>query len=66
MEQEEIYEVERITGKSTDQQTGAPIFRVKWKGYDEESWEPLENLTACADLVRVFEEQQKKSQSLVD
>jgi len=60
--------VEKITGKTTDKETGNLLFRVKWKGYDEETWEPMENLTDCADLVTKFEqaEKTKKSQSLVD
>jgi hypothetical protein len=60
--------VEKITGKTTVKETGNQLFRVKWKGYDEETWEPMENLTDCADLVTKFEqaEKTKKSQSLVE
>jgi hypothetical protein len=29
---------------------------VRWKGYVEETWEPVEALTGCWDMVVEFEE----------
>jgi hypothetical protein len=45
------YEVERII----DRQKG--LYFVKWKGYpdSENTWEPLENLDNCDELIERFE-----------
>ena len=34
-------------------------FLIKWEGYEEETWEPRDNLM-CPDLLAAFEQQQKK------
>jgi hypothetical protein len=64
--QQEEYQVERITDRSTDKETGGTLFKVKWKGYDEETWEPLENLTSCRQYIEEFEASLKKPQMLID
>ena len=46
------YEVEAI--RKMVREDGAAQFLVKWKGYDEETWEPEENLTSCKDLLDEF------------
>ena len=49
------YEVEAI--RKMVREDGAAQFLVKWKGYDEETWEPEENLTSCKDLLDEFLDQ---------
>ena len=53
------YEVERILGKRIED--GRALYRVKWLGYREEesTWEPLEHLEECKDLVLAFDQQQR-------
>jgi len=50
------YEVEKIIGKKQDNRKG-PLYQVKWKGYNEITWEPTENLF-CWNLVADFEQSQ--------
>jgi hypothetical protein len=59
------YEVERILDKKTfndskgKKKKSVVKYLVKWRGYADcdNSWEPLENLVNCPDLVKQFEEQ---------
>ena len=53
-ENEEEYEVEQILDT---REKGRKIeYLIHWKGYrhDEDTWEPLKNLTHCQQLVRQF------------
>lgn len=51
----EMWEVERIAGKKT--LAGETLYLLKWLGVpDEEStWEPLEHLAGCMELVHQYE-----------
>ena len=53
------YEVAEIIGKKRLKRK--IYYLVTWKGYPEEetSWEPLENLKNCKDLVEEFEQARK-------
>lgn len=53
------YEVERILGKRIED--GRALYRIKWTGYTEEesTWEPLEHLEECRDLVLAFDQRPK-------
>lgn len=51
---ENEYVVEKIIDKRIDSQ-GAVFYRVKWEGYNEISWEPLEHLSNCPELIEQFE-----------
>ncbi|KAI1317262.1 hypothetical protein EDD11_008749 [Mortierella claussenii] len=52
----EEYEVEAILGIRDLKAVHGPRFKVKWRGYDDSqnTWEPLENLDNCQDLVKEF------------
>uniref|UniRef100_A0A915ELR0 Chromo domain-containing protein n=1 Tax=Ditylenchus dipsaci TaxID=166011 RepID=A0A915ELR0_9BILA len=53
-----LYEVKKITNKRFA--GGGQIqYKVKWKGYKNETWEPAENLK-CEDLIDSFEESLKR------
>ncbi len=52
-EEEETFEVERICDKRLHQ--GEWEYLVKWKDYDDPSWEPATSCTGCPDLIRDFE-----------
>jgi hypothetical protein len=57
-DQETVYEVEKVIGCKTIR--GTDLFLVHWKGYDKPSdhtWEPIENLFGCLDLVEQFRAQ---------
>lgn len=49
------YKVEKIVGK--DVIDGEIHYQVKWLGYpsSENTWEPIENLQGCQELIREFE-----------
>jgi len=36
---------------------GIPQYRVKWKGYDDQTWEPIENLKNAQELVKDYDRQ---------
>ena len=50
---EEEYEVEKVIKKR--HRKGKPEYFVKWKNYDETTWEPLENLENAKNLIDNFE-----------
>merc|ERR1712064_82155 len=51
--EEEEYEVEKVIKKRT--RKGKNEYFVKWKNYDETTWEPLENLENAKNLIENFE-----------
>ncbi|GAA5896152.1 hypothetical protein JCM8208_007541 [Rhodotorula glutinis] len=59
-EPEDVYEVEAVRASRFDEQANAKRYFVKWKGYTEEekTWEPIENLSGCLELVEEFERKQ--------
>ena len=57
----EDYEVEALLGKR--RKKGEVQYLVKWKGWDrpqDNTWERLENLSGCKNLLRDFEAKQSK------
>lgn len=59
MEEEEplaegVYQVEKIVGQAMI--NGIIHYRVKWQGFSsaEDTWEPVENLEGCNDLLAEF------------
>ena len=36
------------------------MYKVRWKGYgpDEDTWEPIENLESCLDIVEEYNQRQ--------
>lgn len=65
-EDEEIYEVESILGHRVV--NGQEQYLVHWKGYDskDDTWEPLENVASCADIVKEYtrKERERKEREL--
>jgi hypothetical protein len=51
---EQEYKVKEIL--SHKRVSGKPYYLVKWKGYDtsENTWEPIENLTGCHQLIQQY------------
>jgi len=47
------YEVEEILAMIPDE-IGGPMFLVKWRGYEDQTWESLENLSNCSQMVDDF------------
>jgi hypothetical protein len=62
-ETENEYEVEQIL--DANKISGKPHYLVKWKGYDtsENTWEPIENLMGCHQLVRQYHQRQPRRNS---
>lgn len=55
-EEGDVFEVEAILDKRINKKKrGRVEYLVKWLGYDEEDWEPLENVEGAMDLVKEFE-----------
>lgn len=56
---EDEYKVEKIVGKSIID--GEVHYEVKWLGYSskENTWEPIENLDACHEMIKEFEKSQR-------
>ena len=54
VEDEEVYDVEAVIGKKGNK------YCIKWKGYEEVTWESTENLANCKELIRKFEEDNAK------
>ncbi|KAI3854327.1 hypothetical protein MKX03_012789 [Papaver bracteatum] len=54
--QEGLYEVEDVRRKKVSK--GQTLYLIKWLGWPEShnTWEPIENLQACLDIVDAFEE----------
>lgn len=55
-EEEGVYEVEKVLEKRF--RKGRVEYFVKWKNYDETTWEPVKNLTNVQDLIDKFEKAQ--------
>ncbi|KRZ58499.1 Chromobox -like protein 6 [Trichinella nativa] len=55
MAEDAVFEVEAILDKRTGED-GEELYKVMWRGYpiSEATWEPVENLGGCADLIRAF------------
>ncbi|KNE65617.1 hypothetical protein AMAG_09596 [Allomyces macrogynus ATCC 38327] len=51
---DEVYEVERIVSHRI--RDGVPMFRVKWKGYDDRdnTWEEIENLLGAPAILAAY------------
>jgi len=47
------YEVEEIMAMTLDD-IGWPMFLVKWREYEDQTWESLENLSNCSRMVDDF------------
>jgi hypothetical protein len=60
-ETKDEYEVEEIL--ATNKISGKPHYLVKWKGYDtsENTWEPIEHLMGCHQLIQQFHQEKGTS-----
>ncbi|XP_069130202.1 M-phase phosphoprotein 8-like [Argopecten irradians] len=58
--EEELYEVERIMGMS--KASGKTLYKVRWRGYGatDDTWEPIENLQSCLDLIEEFQKKREE------
>lgn len=59
-EENDEYEVEDIRGRRGNK------YLVKWKGYNENTWEAKENLQNCDELIRQFEAKNQQCAKMVD
>lgn len=57
----ESYEVEEIVDERKVRRTGELQYLVKWKGYEEFSWEPAKHLDNCSAKIRKYKAQLKVS-----
>jgi hypothetical protein len=58
------FEVESIVSKKIKK--GKPYYLVKWKGYpsDDNTWEPLNNLNNCEQILQNFEQSKRLQKKL--
>ena len=61
-EGEPMYEVEAIINDRWNARSKRHEWRVKWKGYTEATWEPLENLAGCSDLLKEYKDRTERIQ----
>ena len=56
---QEIYIVQKLLDKK--EENGGVKYLVKWLDYDikDSSWEPIENLNTCSEVIEEYEELQK-------
>ncbi|KAL3882819.1 hypothetical protein ACJMK2_029125 [Sinanodonta woodiana] len=61
-EPEETYEVENIVGKSVI--NGEVRYKIRWKGYgpEDDTWEPLQNMQSCMDLLHMYETRRQQKE----
>ena len=57
----DIYEPDKIIAQRMVK-GGVTQYQVKWVGYDSKAntWEPLENLAGCEDMIADFKEREKQ------
>lgn len=55
--EDEVYEVEKILDSIME--GGVEKFLVKWVGYDDPTWEPLQNLDGCREVLEAFRQEQR-------
>ena len=44
---------------------GKKQYKIRWAGYPRATWEPLENLDGCMELVKAYEERQKRKRAMI-
>ncbi|XP_065649081.1 M-phase phosphoprotein 8 isoform X5 [Hydra vulgaris] len=64
--EDDVFEVEKIVASRLDKDGLRRVFRVRWKGCksDEDTWEPLENLLSCNELLKQYKEERRKRKKL--
>ena len=65
----DLYEPEKIIAQRIAKPKGGVTqYQVKWVGYDSKSntWEPLENLAGCEDMIAEFKEREKQRLAELD
>lgn len=60
-QKESEYEVDRILDKRM--RDGIMVYKIQWKGFpaSEATWEPVENLQKCKDMISEFEKSRKEA-----
>lgn len=48
-----LYEVDKILNKRINSK-GKPEYYIKWKGYNQKTWEPVEHLSNIPDMIFEF------------
>ena len=63
----DVYEPEKVTATRTAK-GGVTQYQVKWKNYEAKhnTWEPLENLAGCEDMIAEHKEREKQRHAELD
>ena len=63
----DVYEPEKIIAQHTIK-GGITQYQVKWKNYEAKhnTWEPLEHLAGCEDMIAEFKEREKQRHAELD
>ena len=63
----DVYEPEKVIGQRMAK-GGITQFNVKWAGFEAKhnTWEPIENLAECEDMIAAFKEREKQRVSEVE
>jgi hypothetical protein len=57
---DEVYEVEVILDVMEIE--GQTLYHVKWVGYDDTTWEPIDHLKGCGEMLQEFSNRRKAEQ----
>lgn len=62
------WEVDKILGDRGSVKAGTKAYKVRWTGYDEEAdtWQALEDLVHCAELIKEYEMRKMGVYSIAD
>ncbi|KAK3577828.1 hypothetical protein CHS0354_000222 [Potamilus streckersoni] len=61
-ETDDSFEVDKIVGKSVI--NGEVRYKIRWWGYgpEDDTWEPLQNMQSCMDLLDIYEKRRQQKE----
>ena len=65
-DEQQEFEVEEVLDRR--QEKGQLYYLIKWKNFDSSanSWEPINNLIHCREIIKEFEQRKKAESVIID